>query len=195
MNDKEYDYTKIHQGKMRDENIIKSSEESFENNVKCKYSEEQVLVARDGKAKKDGNELYYENIFPLMNSIIYMVYYIASIIILPLIYFRGSKSEIIIAIIAFFLLVFVYVVIWCIDRCVNTKKWKTKKWMQYLEQFSNNTSTFTYLMTSIGYMTAYLNTCLFIFFYIIMILIFVIAVWNVVLKQLLIDYKFQRDIV
>ena len=87
MNEKEYDYKDLKQKRMRDEMVLRDVELANEKFSVSKYSEEQILNAQEEKGKKEINELYYTEVFPLTNNILYFINYIFSLTVIPIIYY------------------------------------------------------------------------------------------------------------
>ena len=185
MNEKEYDFKEYKQKELRDNTILKDVKNANETGRRSKFSEEQILSAQREEGKKAMNELYYEGVFPLINNILFMVYYISSLITLPLVYLNEDPANKIVMIIGGITLIIIWSVIRFIDKFVHKKKFRKKQWMKCLEKFSIDTSVFTYFLTSIGYMLVILNKIYFGYLYLLMCFVFIISVYYDIAKPLL----------
>lgn len=149
------------------------------------YSEEQIQCAQKEEGKNAINALYYESVFPLMNNILFVVYYILSLITLPLIYLKQDFLNKIVAILGYLALIIIVAVIKIIDKVIHNNKFRKTHWMCCLEKFSLDTSIFTYFLTSIGYMLVIMEKFYFWYIYIIMCLILVVTVYFDIVKPLI----------
>ena len=120
-----------------------------------------------------------------MNNILFVVYYILSLITLPLIYLNQDVLNKIVAILGYLALILIVAVIKIIDKFIRNKKFRKTHWMRCLEKFTQDTSIFTYSLTSIGYMLVIMDKLYFWFIYIIMCLILVVAVYYDIVKPLM----------
>lgn len=120
-----------------------------------------------------------------MNNILFVVYYILSLIALPLIYLNQDVLNKIVAILGYLALILIVAVIKIIDKFIRNKKFRKKHWMRCLEKFTLDTSIFTYFLTSIGYMLVIMDKLYFWLIYIIMCLILVVAVYYDIVKPLM----------
>ena len=184
MKEKEYNYNELVQNRMRDEMVLRDVKLANEKFSVSKYSEEQILKAQEEKGKKEINELYYTEVFPLTNNILYFIYYIFSLSIIPIMYFIKDNAYLV-AIMGYLLLVVLVVCTKIIDKNVRTKKFKRKKWMNALEQFSIDTFMFSYLLSSISYMLVFIDKKIFLLFYIVMWFVFIFALYYDVIKYLI----------
>ena len=156
------------------------------NEKEYNYKEyEQIQCAQKEEGKKAINALYYESVFPLMNNILFVVYYILSLITLPLIYLNQDVLNKIVAILGYLALILIVAVIKIIDKFIRNKKFRKTHWMRCLEKFTLDTSIFTYFLTSIGYMLVIMDKLYFWLIYIIMCLILVVAVYYDIVKPLM----------
>lgn len=185
MDEKEFNYKECEQRRIRDNMILKDVERSNEEGSISQYSEEQILCAQKEEGKKAINALYYERVFPLINNIIFVVYYILSLITLPLIYLNQDFLNKIVAILGYLALIIVVAVMKIIDKFIHNKKFRKTHWMCCLEKFSLDTSIFTYFLTSIGYMLVIMDKFYFWYIYIIMCLILVVTVYFDIVKPLI----------
>ena len=181
---KEFNYKECEQKKIKDNAILHDVEKANEEGKISKYSEEQILCAQKEEGKKAMNTLYYEGVFPLMNNILYIIYYVLSLITLPLIYVNDKMCNIIVVILGYITLIIIIGVIKCIEGIVRKKIYKKKQWMSCLEKFSLDTSIFVYILTSIGYVLVILEKLCFWYIYAIMCLIFIVAVYYDIVRPL-----------
>lgn len=82
------EYGQLQQKKMREQMILESMQKSNENGTSYEYTEDQMLQAQAQPAKEEMNEFYNNKIFPTNNGVLYLVYYIFSLIIIPFLYFN-----------------------------------------------------------------------------------------------------------
>ncbi len=176
MNEKEYDYRELKQKRMRDEMVLRDVKIANEKYSVSKYSEEQILKAQEEKGKKEINQLYYTEVFPLTNNILYFINYIFSLTVIPIIYFIKNNAYFL-ALMGYLLMAVITVCTKIIDKTVRTKKFKRKKWMNALEKFSSDTFMFSYLLSSISYMIIYMDNVFFLLFYIGMWFVFILALY------------------
>ena len=152
MDEKEYNFKEYEQRLIRDNMILEDVKKANEVGSISQYSEEQIQCAQKEEGKKAINALYYESVFPLMNNILFVVYYIFSLITLPLIYLNRDFLNKIVAVLGYLALIIIVAVIKIIDKFIHNKKFRKTHWMCCLEKFSLDTSIFAYFLTSIGYM-------------------------------------------
>ena len=183
MGEKEYNFKEYEQRRIRDNMILEDVKKANEVGSVSQYSEEQIQCAQKEEGKKAINALYYESVFPLMNNILFVVYYILSLITLLLTYFNQKNETV--AILGYLALIISVVVMKIIDKFIHNKKFRKTHWMCCLEKFSLDTSIFTYFLTSIGYMLVIMDKICFWFIYIIMWLILVAAVYFDIVKPLI----------
>ena len=155
----EMNYIELKQADMRNSGILASLEAANEKGVACKYSEEQILAAQKGEPRKEINDFYNNKIIPAMNCIIYVFYYLASLIALPILFaFQNSEDDavmranLIVGIIGYLLLIAIVLVIKIVDKNLKKQMLRRRPWIDLLNKFSADTSVFTYLLTSVGYM-------------------------------------------
>ena len=182
---KVYNYKEYEQRRTRDNIILEDVKKANEVGSISRYSEEQIQCAQREEGKKAINALYYESVFPLMNNILFVVYYILSLITLPLIYLNQDVLNKIVAILGYLALILIMAVIKIIDKFIRNKKFRKTHWMRCLEKFTLDTSIFTYFLTSIGYMLVIMDKLYFWFIYIIMCLILVVTVYYDIVKPLM----------
>ena len=120
-----------------------------------------------------------------MNNILFVVYYILSLITLPLIYLNQDFFNKIVAVLGYLALIIIVAVIKIIDKFIHNKKFRKTHWMCCLEKFSLDTSIFTYFLTSIEYMLVIMDEFYFWCIYIIMCLILVVTVYFDIVKPLI----------
>lgn len=185
IDEKEYNYKEYEQRRIRDNMILEDIKKANEVGSISRYSEEQIQCAQKEEGKKAINELYYESVFPLMNNILFVVYYILSLITLPLIYLNQDVLNKIVAILGYLALILIVAVIKIIDKFIRNKKFRKIHWMRCLEKFTLDTSIFTYFLTSIGYMLVIMDKLYFWLIYIFMCLILVVAVYCDIVKPLM----------
>ena len=183
--EKEYNFKEYEQRRIRDNMILEDVKKANELGSISRYSEEQIQCAQKEEGKKAINALYYESVFPLMNNILFVVYYILSLITLPLIYLNQDVLNKIVAILGYLALILIVAVIKIIDKFIRNKKFRKTHWMRCLEKFTLDTSIFTYFLTSIGYMLVIMDKLYFWLIYIIMCLILVVAVYYDIVKPLM----------
>ena len=167
IDEKESKYKESEQRRIRDNMILE--------NVKKANEEEKKAI----------NALYYESVFPLINNILFVVYSILSLIILPLVYLNKELGNKIVAGLGYLALIIIVVVIKIIEKFIRNKKFRKTHWMRCLEKFTLDTSIFTYFLTSIGYMFVIMDKLYFGFIYLIMCLIFAVAAYYDVVKPLM----------
>lgn len=183
MGEKEYNFKEYEQRRIRDNMILEDVKKANEVGSVSQYSEEQIQCAQKEEGKKAISALYYESVFPLINNILFVVYYILSLITLLLTYFNQENETV--AILGYLALIISVVVMKIIDKFIHNKKFRKTHWMCCLEKFSLDTSIFTYALTSIGYMLVIMDKICFWFIYIIMWLILVAAVYFDIVKPLI----------
>lgn len=183
--EKEYNFKEYEQRRIRDNMILEDVKKANEVWSISQYSEEQIQCAQKEEGKNAINALYYESVFPLMNNILFVVYYIFSLITLPLIYLKQDFLNKIVAVLGYLALIIIVAVIKIIDKVIHNNKFRKTHWMCCLEKFSLDTSIFTYFLTSIGYMLVIMDKLYFWFIYIIMCLILVVTVYYDIVKPLM----------
>lgn len=188
----EMNYIELKQADMRNSGILASLEAANEKGVACKYSEEQILAAQKGEPRKEINDFYNNKIIPAMNCIIYVFYYLASLIALPILFvFQNSEDDavmranLIVGIIGYLLLIAIVLVIKIVDKNLKKQMLRRRPWIDLLNKFSADTSVFTYLLTSVGYMLTMMDHFAFWFIYGTMCFVFIVAMYYDVIKPLL----------
>lgn len=116
IDEKEYNYKEYEQRRIRDNMILEDIKKANEVGSISRYSEEQIQCAQKEEGKKAINALYYESVFPLMNNILFVVYYILSLITLLLIYLNQDVLNKIVAILGYLALILIVAVIKIIDK-------------------------------------------------------------------------------
>lgn len=172
--------------------ILADNEYNYEKGLKSNYSDEEIERAQNESkvAKESINNLYNKRIFPYTNSILYVIYYVVSLAILPLVY---NEYDYIIPFIFYLLLI----VIVFVSRIIEKKCRKNIKKEIYiincLINFSDQTGIFCYLLTSIGYLVKWFSLPLFYGTYLIMWSIFIIAMIFIVIKPCIIRKKYGTE--
>ena len=185
MDDEEFNFKEYEQRRIRDDMIMKEVEKANEEGRKSKYSEEQIMCAQMEKGKKAINKIYYESVFPLVNNILFVVYYMLSLITLPLTYRNQDVFNKIVAVLGYLALIGIVAVTKVIDKYIHKKQFVKAQWMCCLEKFSLDTSIFAYILTSIGYMFVIMDRSQFWYIYVSMLLIFALAVYGDIVKPLI----------
>ena len=170
--EKEYNFKEYEQRRIRDNMILEDVKKANEVWSISQYSEEQIQCAQKEEGKNAINALYYESVFPLMNNILFVVYYILSLITLPLIYLKQDFLNKIVAILGYLALIIIVAVIKIIDKVIHNNKCRKPHWMCCLEK-------------SIGYMLVIMEKFYFWYIYIIMCLILVVTVYFDIVKPLI----------
>lgn len=129
IDEKEYNYKEYEQRRIRDNMILEDVKKANEVGSISRYSEEQIQCAQKEEGKKAINALYYESVFPLMNNILFVVYYILSLITLPLIYLNQDVLNKIVAILGYLALILIVAVIKIIDKFIRNKKFRKTHWI------------------------------------------------------------------
>lgn len=181
-----YSYEELEQQKMRDDAILKLLAEANESGEICKYSEEQILAAQQQNAKNKINNLYNELIFPITNNILYLIYSLATLIIMPFIYAGGESGAELGAVAAYFLVFSVAIVLAAVEKYVKNRPEGKEKWPKGFQNFSNNTFALNYMLTSIGYMLAIIEGYVFWYMYIALCLLFLAALYFDFIKPFLV---------
>ena len=125
----------LEQQKMRDNRVLEDVKESNEKGVPSSYSEEQILKAQEQHAKKEINRLYDEKINPNSNGIIYFVYCVFNLFILPFLFFNEGKYKGIVAIGAWALLFIVVIVNKLVEIKYQKEMHKDMKGAKYFNKF------------------------------------------------------------
>ena len=172
---KEYNYKESNQRKLKEDFILKNLEKANESFGVSDYSEEQILRAQSREGRKEVNEIYNEFVSPLINNMAFFVYYIMSLIILPLSRINTERNVLIIGLIAYVALIIVWGIMQLTDKIVKKRVCKKKLWMESLDIFSQKTTIVVYILTSMGYMAPLMKKWMFGFIYGVMLLIFFVA--------------------
>lgn len=132
--------------------------------------------------KKLVNELYYKGVFPVINNILFLIYYVLALVTLPFLYFKTDSSEILVVILSYLVMIASIIVIKNVESYI--KKYPAKKqWMIRFEDFSLNMSTLVYLLTSFSYITVFLDKYCFWFIYIVMLGLFFFGLYFYIIKS------------
>lgn len=185
-------YKEIKQEKLREESVLKSLQQANECGEKCKYSEEQILVAQCQLGKKQTNYIYNELINPISNILIYFIYILATLILMPILYVNnvGAKA---VAIIAYILMLVVLIIMRVVERSVKKDIEKNRGWIKYFNKFSNDTYAFGYILTSLGYLMVILDAGVFWYTYMGMIVAFSVAIFFDLLRPFVIYLRQHFD--
>lgn len=186
------EYEQLQQQKIREQAVVESMQQSNENGTPYEYTEEQMLDAQKQPAKAAINNLYNNKIFPVNNGILYLFYYIFSLIIVPLLYFNEDAYKTIVGVGAWLLLVIILLVINFTEKYFQKNMSKQHKCIEYINNFANDTSVCCYLLTSLGYFSSFLNLSAFGLIYGAMLFIFLIALYYKILKPLWHDFRKQK---
>lgn len=176
-------YKEAEQRKIRDESILKSLERTYENGKNCPYSEEQILEAQQQLGQSQVNDIYTRLIHPAVNSMLFTLYILANLIIMPIVYVNDVDGVKVGCLIAYLLMILILIIVNRVQTAIknNTEK---RVWMERFEEFSNHTYIISYLMTSMSYFMVVMNWVFFGAFYIIMVVIILISVYYVFVKPL-----------
>lgn len=147
-------YKDAEQQKLREERILKALQQANERGENCKYSEEQILEAQHQLGKEKLCEIFSKVIDPITSALLYLIYTVAALIIIPVSYCCGKESAKPVAVIAFVLLVAIPTVMCLVERSVKNNTEKNRTWAEHLIHFSNETYALGYIITAIGYLSA-----------------------------------------
>lgn len=179
------EYKELEQNRIKEKEVLQSLQNANIAGEKCKYSEEQILEAQKEKTKEQINFVYENKIFPSINSIIYLIYYVTTLIVLPILFVGKIKDAVYGAVIGYVLLISIVLVIKKVENKIKKDITKEYYLIDCLEKFSSETSIYTYLLTSIGYMLVILDSFSFYFIYLIMVFIFLIVFYYDVIKPII----------
>lgn len=180
-------YREVEQQKLREENVLKALQQANEKGENCSYSEEQILEAQYQSGKEQINHIYNELINPVSNNIIYIIYVLTTLILMPILYLNNTEGVKVAAVIAYILVLVVLIIVQVIERSVKKDTEKNREWITYLNKFSNDTFVFGYILTSLGYIMVILDSGKFWYIYIAMISVFSIAIFFDLAKPLAIN--------
>ena len=141
-------YSEAEQQKLREENVLKALKQANEKGENCSYSEEQILEAQYHSGKKQVNHIYKEVINPISNNIIYIIYVLATLILMPILYLNYTEVAKVPVIVAYILMAVVSIIISVIERRVKKDTEKNREWINYINTFSNDTFAFSYIVPS-----------------------------------------------
>ncbi len=171
----------LFQQRERERQILRENEETYLKCEQSKYSNEQIEQAQEETAKKQINDLYFGKVFPYTNAVMYFIYYLASLVLLPFVYYGNM---IIPSIIAWSLLLVMTIVSRAIERKIRADIVKESKYIKILIRFSDQTAMFCYILTSLGYLTSIMTSIIFWGVYLFMILLFLISIVYAVVKPI-----------
>ena len=191
-NNSKSEYEQLQQQKMREQAVLESMQKSNIEYSRYEYSEEQMLAAQEQLAKKNINKLYSDKVFPTNNLVLYFVYYVFSLIIIPLLYVNENEYKVWVGVGAWGLLIVIFVVIKYTEKLYQKDMRKQYKSMEYLNDFSNDTSVFCCLLTSFGYFAEFLGIFEFVCIYSAMLVVFLIAFYYRIIKPLYYDMKGRK---
>lgn len=169
-------YKEIIQRKLQEERVLKSLQQANESGKKCQYSEEQILEAQCQLGKKQMNDIYHELINPISNTLIYFIYSLATLILLPILYINNEEGANIAVVIAYILMMVMLIIMQVIKNSIKKDTEKKREWIKYFNRFSNDTYGFGYILTSLGYIMVKLESGMFWYIYAVMIVVFLITI-------------------
>ncbi|HIZ82004.1 MAG TPA: hypothetical protein H9722_07945 [Candidatus Mediterraneibacter pullistercoris] len=182
-------YKEIVQQKLREESVLKSLQQANECGKNCKYSEEQILEAQHQLGKNQINHIYNELINPASNALSYVTYILTTLVLMPILYVNNVEGTHVAAVIAYMLVLIMLVIMQVVESSVKKDAEKNREWIKYFTKFSNDTYAFGYILTSLGYLLAILDSEVFWFVYIIMIMVFSVAIFFDLVKPLVINLQ------
>ena len=182
---KEFDYKKYEQRRIRDDAILRDVEKSNAEWKVGKYSEEQILCAQEEVGKDAINAYYDEVVFPVINNILFVVYYVLELFTLPLMYYNPKELSVIVPVLGYIGLIISWIVLVKITKLIPKRAIKKRKWMCCLEKFSTKNTILANDLASIGYMLTIIKRFEFWYIYIIMFFAFIIGIYFDILKPLL----------
>lgn len=178
------EYEQLQQQKMREQTILESMQKSNENGTPYEYTEEQMLNAQEQPAKEEINKLFSDKIFPANNGVLYLVYYIFSLIIIPLLYINEEEYKSKVGIGAWMLLIVMLIVLKCTEKLYQREMGKQYKVIECINNFANDTSIYCYILTSLGYFAGFLGAWEFAIIYGAMLFVFIIGFYYKIIKPL-----------
>lgn len=170
-------YKEKRQQQLREESVLKALQQANESGKNCSYSEEQILEAQRQSGKMQVNYIYSELINPVSNGIINIAYILTTLILMPILYSNKEGSRVA-AVTAYVLLFIVLIVLRVVERSVKKDTEKQRKWIIYINKFSNDTFVFGYIATSLGYLMVILDFEWFWFIYVLIVLFFLSAIFR-----------------
>ncbi len=182
-------YKEIKQQKLREERVLKSLQQANERDVKCKYSEEQILEAQCQLGKEQINDIYNGLINPTSNALIYFIYILATLVLMPILYLNNERGTITAAVTAYVLMLVMFIIIQAIESSFKKDTEKNREWIKYFNKFSNDTYAFGYILTSLGYLMIILDTVMFWCIYLVMIAVFFVAIFFDLVRPLVINLR------
>ncbi len=163
----------LEQQRERDKQILQDNMNANDNWELSKYSSEQVERAQEQSAKKAINELYNGKVLPYTNAIVYLVYYVASLIVLPFVFCNNTKIP---ALVFWGILVVGAGILALIEKWCRRSITKESQAIKDLIRFEDHTSMFCCMLTSIGYLVSMMTLPVFWFIYAIMVFLFVVNI-------------------
>lgn len=182
-------YKDAEQQKLREERILKALQQANERGENCKYSEEQILEAQHQLGKEKLWEIFSKVIDPITSALLYLIYTVAALIIIPVSYCCGKESAKPVAVIAVVLLLASLIVICLVKRSVKNNTEKNRKWAEHLIHFSNETYALGYIITAVGYILAVTEPIMFWCIYGAMTALFLFCIFRGLLKPLTINLR------
>ena len=179
-------YKEIKQQKLREENVLKSLQQANECGEKCKYSEEQILEAQCQLGEEQINYICNELISPISNILIYFIYILATLILMPILYVNNVEGAKAAGVIAYVLMLVMLIIMRVIESSVKKDTEKNRGWTKYFNKFSNDTYALGYILTSLGYLMVILDSGVFWYIYVGMIVVFSAAIFFDLVRPLVI---------
>lgn len=170
------------QQREREQQILHENEEAYKKGKQSKYFSYQVEQAQKQIAKNQINELYYGKIFPYTNAIMYAVYYLASLIVLPIVYCGNTTIP---AFVFLGLLLVATLISRAVEKRYRANMSKESRIIKQLIKFSGRSAMFCYMLTSIGYLVSMMTLAIFWVVYALMLFLFLISIIYDVIKPLL----------
>ena len=134
--------------------------------------------------KESMNTLYYSGVFPLANNIIFIIYYVISLVTLPMLYWKKEQTEVVVAGLACLAIIITIIVIKIVETLMKKRPNKKTQWMTCLEKFSLDMSILVYLLTSFSYMSVVVDKNYFCLTYFFMLGLFFVGTWFDIVKPL-----------
>lgn len=134
--------------------------------------------------KESMNKLYYSYVFPLANNIIFIIYYVLSLVTLPMLYWKKEQTEVVVAGLACLAIIITIIVIKIVETLMKKRPNKKTQWMMCLEKFSLDMSILVYLLTSFSYMSVVVDKNYFCLTYFFMLGLFFVGTWFDIVKPL-----------
>ena len=170
-------YKEIEQQKLREEEILKSLQHANEEGRTCKYSEEQIIKAQRQSGRKKINAIYTEEINPVANDLMYFVYIMTELVLMPILYLNKTRGSIIAALIAYLLFFVILIIMQVTENSIKKDTEKNREWIKYFRKFANDTYVLGYILPSLGYLLVVLDSIRFWYIYAAMIIVFSCAIF------------------